>query len=149
MQHVTCDEVAITDAAIVGRNDCAGLRAQLICRRAETLCRNADQDFAGLRRRIADRRAGILHRIAAGGETLICSARRIGRDETNYVRIDLELLCGDLDERGLDALTNLTFAGEDSNRAVRIDTNPGIEHRRLFQAAGQRRLRSGVLLFLR
>ena len=60
-----------------------------------------------------------------------------------------ELFGGDLDERGLDALPELGLAGEDRDRAVRVDADPRIEHRRVLEAARKLRrflrLGAGVL----
>ena len=49
--------------------------------------------------------------------------------------LDLELLGGDLDQRGPDALAELRLAGEDGDRAVGVDADPGVEEARVVEAA--------------
>ena len=99
----------------------------------------ADQDFARLRRGVADRRAAVLHRMTAGRVAFIGGQCRICGDEMDRLGRDDQLLGGELNERCLDALAELGFAGEDRDLAVRIDADPGIEHRRFFETSRQLR----------
>ena len=56
---------------------------------------------------------------------------------------DAELVGGDLDQRGLDALAELGLAGEDGDAAIGVDANPAVEQRRLGEVAGQLRRACG------
>jgi hypothetical protein len=86
-----------------------------------------------------DRGGGILHRVAAGGVALVGGQLGVGGDQAQDRRIEAELLRGDLDQRRLDPLAEFGLAGEHRDAAVRIEADPGIDPRRLGEAAGQRR----------
>src|SRR5215472_5772783 len=86
---------------------------------------------------MANRRATVLHGMAARGVTLVGRECRVGRDEVNGLRRDRELLSGDLNECRLDALSELALAGEDRDRAALVDANPGIEFRIALETPGQ------------
>ena len=58
------------------------LRRQLLGRNAEARGRGADQEFARLRRGVADGGAAVLHRLAAGGVAFVRRLGRVGRDES-------------------------------------------------------------------
>ena len=62
----------------------------------------------------------------------------VSGDETELAEIGVQLLGGDLQQRRLDALSELGFAGKDGDRTVSVDADPRIEKRRLLEAAGQR-----------
>src|SRR5205085_4929190 len=51
---------------------------------------------------------------------------------------NVELLGGDLLKRGLKPLADLGLAGEGGDAAIGVDPDPGIEERRLLQAARKR-----------
>src|SRR5262249_19613684 len=60
-------------------------------------------------------------------------------DDLDPLEVDIQLVGGDLGERGADALTQLDLAGEDRGRAVGIDAQPGVEAAIAVEAAWQRR----------
>ena len=99
-------------------------------RRRIALRPSPTRQLARLRRRVADRRAAVLHRLAARGVALVRRARRVGGDQRDAGGVDDELLGGDLDERGLDALAELGLAREDRDASVCVDAHPRVEHRR-------------------
>jgi hypothetical protein len=61
----------------------------------------------------------------------------IRSDERNAIELDAELVCGELDERRLDALPQLYFACEDRDAPVPGYADPGIEHRGAIETARQ------------
>ena len=83
----------------------------------------------------------ILHGVAAGGVTLIGVGAVSAVTSLMRLESDVELFRGDLLERRLDALAELGFAGEDGDRAVGVDADPGIQIGRLLKAARKRRRR--------
>jgi hypothetical protein len=87
--------------------------------------------------------------MAAGCVAFVRGPRRVGGDQVNRRRFDDEFLRGELNQRRLQPLAQLRLAGEDRDRAVRIDADPGIEHWLAFETAWQRRfgdrLNPGIL----
>ena len=66
-------------------------------------------------------------------------AAGVAGDHVDARERQIELLGGDLRERGQDALPELDLAGEHGGVAVGVDAQPGIEHAVGLQAAGQPR----------
>ena len=95
------------------------------------------QDLAHLRRGEADRGATVLQGVAAGGIALVWRQRRVGGDQARTVETHRQLLGGDLQQGGLDALAKFRLPGEDRDVAVAVDADPRIQVRRLLQAARQ------------
>ena len=85
-----------------------------------------------------DRGAAVLHRVTAGGVTLVWGQRGVRRDQMHGVRRHVQLFRRDLDQRGLDALSQFRLAGKDGDRAVGVDPDPGIEHGGFIEAARER-----------
>ncbi len=139
MQALRRNQFAITEAAAVGSDDGRVLRFQLCGRHAGARCGFGDEELPHLSGGVHDRRAAVLHGMAAGGIAFVRGQRRVGGDKRDAVEIDVELFRGDLHERSLDALAELGFAGEDRDRPVCVDADPGVEIRRLLKAAGERR----------
>src|SRR5882762_2608171 len=86
----------------------------------------------------AQRGAAVLDRLAAGGLAFVRSERGVAVDDIDALQIDVELVGGDLRERRADALPQLDLAGEDRDRAVGVDAQPGIEHAVVVEAPGER-----------
>ena len=139
MKRLAGDELGIRHLAPVRRANLPVLDHQALGRHVETRRRHAEQHLAHLRRRIHDRGAAVLHRIAARGVALVGRARCVGGNEPDARRADDELFRGELNERGLDALPELDLAGKDGDGSVRIDANPGVEHRRVLEASRKSR----------
>src|SRR6185436_19690951 len=104
----------------------------------EALRGDADEELARLRRRMADCRGAVLHRLASGSEAFIWRPCRIGRDEIDLAGLDGELLGSNLQQRRLDSLSELHLASEHRN-AAGIDAYPGVEHGRSAQTAREAR----------
>jgi hypothetical protein len=62
----------------------------------------------------------------------------VGRQERDQRRLHVELLGGDLQQRGANAGAQLDLAGEDGHLAVGCDLDPRVEQRIRLQTAGQR-----------
>ena len=75
--------------------------------------------------------------MAAGSIAFIGGAAGIGGDDRQRCKGHVEFFGGDLLKRGLEALTEFGLAGEHGDAAVGVDANPGIEERRLVEAARQ------------
>ena len=73
--------------------------------------------------------------MAAGGVAFVGGAAGIGGDDLDRLEGNIELFGGDLQERGLDALAEFDLAGEDRDRAVGVDADPGVEIGRSCEAA--------------
>ena len=144
MQHVGRDEFAVSRAPAIRRDHRAVLGAQILGRQIETLRRLRDQKRAHLRRRVLDRGAAVLHRMAAGGVAFIRGQAGIGRDDLQRCKGNVEFFGRDLLERGLEALAEFGLAGEHGDAAVGIDPDPGIEKWRRRQAAGRVSARAGA-----
>jgi hypothetical protein len=82
-------------------------------------------------------RAAFRHRLAACGIAFVRGACGVRGDERDRARIDDELFGGDLYQRGLDALTELGFAGEDGDFPIGVDSYPRIEVRCSLETAGK------------
>src|SRR5207248_101751 len=78
--------------------------------------------------------------MTAGGVALVRRAFRICGHEGDYSGIDVQFLGGTLKECRPDALAELRFAGEYGDAPLRVYGDPGIEHWRLLEIAGQFRL---------
>ena len=139
MKRLAGDELGIRHVAPVRRAYPAILDHQAVGRQIETRRGHADQHLAHLRCRIHDRGAAVLHRIAARGIALVGRARCVSGDEPDACRADDELFRGELNERGLDALAELDLAGKDGDDSVRIDADPGVEHRSVLEASWKSR----------
>jgi len=85
-----------------------------------------------------DGSAAVLHGVAAGGDTLVRCQAGVGCDQVNPARRDVQLLRGDLQQRGLQPLPKLGLAGKKGDAPVRRHPYPGIEQRHGLQAARQR-----------
>ena len=140
-QQFAGDQLAIGQAATIIGDDGPTFGFQRFGFDAELLGRDLDQDLAGLSRRVHDRGAAVLHRLAARGIALVGGLRGIGCDQLDRRDRNRQLLGGNLDQRRLDALTDLRLACEDGDDALGIDPHPGVEHRRGAQRAGQWRRR--------
>ena len=139
MKRLAGDELGIRHVAPVRRAYPAVLDHQAVGRHVETRRGHADQYLAHLRRRIHDRGAAVLHRIAARGVALVGRARCVSGDQPDACRADDELFRGELNERRLDALPELDLAGKDGDGSVRVDANPGVEQRRVLEASRKNR----------
>jgi len=102
-----------------------------------------DQQAAHLGGGVQDRRSAVLHGMAAGREALVGRASGVGGNQVQAEWRDIELLGGDLEQRGLQALPKLRLAGEHLDTAIRRDPDPRIEFGRFLQAARQRRGAAG------
>ena len=137
MQHLGRNQIAVTEAPAIGRDHRAVVGLQIFNRQIETPRRLCDEKLAHLCGGILDRGAAVLCRIAAGCIAFVGGEARIGGHDLQRLEGNVELLCGDLLEGGLETLTEFGLAGEHSNAAVGIDANPGIQERRALQAAGR------------
>src|SRR6516164_8787394 len=102
-----------------------------------------EQHLAHLGAGVAQRDAAVLDRLASRGEAFIGCLSGIAGDERDALRLDLELVGGDLLERGEDSLTKLNLAGADRDGAVGVDAYPGIEHPVVGEAARELRRLGG------
>src|SRR5881397_3545277 len=93
-------------------------------RRTELHRRGRNQDVARFGAREAKRGAAVLDREAAGGLTLVRGARGVAADDLDALEVHVQLVGGDLRQRGADALAQLDLAGEDRHGAVRVDAKP-------------------------
>ena len=139
MQHVAGNEVAITETLAIGRDHRAVFGAEIFDRQIATPRGFRHQKLADLRRRVLDRGAAVLHGLAAGRVALIGGAVRIGRDDLERRKGNVEFFGGDLLKRGLETLPQLGLAGEHRDAAIGIDADPGIQERRVLQAARKAR----------
>src|SRR5204863_2266098 len=85
----------------------------------------------------------VLDGAAARGDAFVGGPRGVSRDHFDAAEVDVQLVSGDLGQRGHDALADLYLAGERGYRAVRVDAKPTVEHAVLLQASRQRRGRLG------
>src|SRR5262249_62319127 len=85
----------------------------------------------------AQRRPAVLDRLATGGLSLVWGLAGVAGDHLDAGQRQIELLGGDLRERGEDALPPLDPAGEDGRRAVGIDAGATVEPTIGLQAPGQ------------
>src|SRR5687767_7402975 len=129
-------EFAIGCGAAVGRGHDLSLGLQVRGLYGKGLRRLRKKQLAHLRRRVADRSAAVLHRLAASGESFIRSTARICGNQVDVRRYDIECFSRDLDQRGADALPELGLAGEGGDRATRIDAGPAVEETILVEATG-------------
>ncbi len=135
MQRLTRDELAILRSVPVLRDDLPAPRFQL-CRIEVPAARGrGDQNLAHLRGGVANRGPAVLNRMTARRVAFVRCAARVGGDELNVQGQHFQLFRRDLNQRRLDALTELRFAGEHRDRAVRVDANPRVEVRRGLQAS--------------
>src|SRR6267142_2549745 len=111
--------------------------------RLKSASRARSQDVARLGAREAQRGAALLDRQGAGGLALVRRPRGIAVDHLDALEMHVELVRGDLRQRGAYALTELDLPGEDRDRAARIDAQPRVEHAVGVEAA---RERSGSIL---
>ena len=88
-------------------------------------------------RGVEQRGPAVLHRMAAGRDTLVGRACRVGGDEFDVVGKDRKLIGGDLDQGGLQPLAEFGLAGEDGDATVGADLDPRIELRIFVEIAGQ------------
>ena len=86
VQHAACHQIAIAETLAIGRNHGAVFGAEIFSRHIETPRRFRDQKFAGLRCRIQDRGAAVLHGMAAGRIALIGGAAGIGGDDLSDLK---------------------------------------------------------------
>ena len=105
----------------------------------ELLRGEIDQHRAHLGAGQAQRRAAVLDRLTAGGLPLVGRQRGVGRKDLHPRRREIELLGGDLPERGQDALPELDLAGVDRGVAVAADPDPGLQRTIVVEAARQPR----------
>jgi hypothetical protein len=138
-QFVT-HEFAIADARTVRTEDGAMLRTQARFRDAEPAGRLANEDVPRLGGGIADRSARILHRMTCRRISLVRRAARIGRHLRERLERHFQFLSRDLKQRGLEALSEFSLAGQDCNRACGIYAYPGVYPRRVVEAARQAQL---------
>ena len=124
VQNVVGDELAKRYATAVGRNNRAAFGFEVCGRDREPLRGKADEDLTRLGSGMPNRGAALGHGLAAGGEALVRSSSGIGRNERDRAGRNAELLGGELDQRRLDALAQLGFAGEHGQvAAVGIPAN--------------------------
>ena len=151
MQHADRDQFAVAQPLSVGRNHRTVFSAQIFSRQTETPRGFREQKFTRLRGRVLNRGAAVLHGMAAGGVLFVGGQVRIGCDDFERFKSNVQLLSRDLLEGRLESLAEFGLAGEHRDAAVGIDANPGIQKRRLLQAAreARRRSRGGRALILR
>ncbi len=80
--------------------------------------------------------------MAAGGVLFVGGQAGVGGNDSQRFESNIQLLSRDLLESSLESLAKFGLAGEHRDAAVGINTNPGIQERRLLQAAGKARRRS-------
>jgi hypothetical protein len=111
----------------------------------EPLGRKIEEDRAHLGAGQAQRRAAVLHRLAACSLALVRCLGRIAGDQPDAGERQVELLGRDLLERGEDALAELDLAGEDGSGAIGVDADPAVEPAIVLQASRQAFLPPGEL----
>jgi hypothetical protein len=129
-------EVPVRDTAATRGADRAITDVQIGDRGAELRRRRREQDRTGFGARESQRGAALLHGEAAGGLALVRRARGVAVDDVDALEIHVELVGGDLRERGADALSELDLAGEDGDASLRIDAQPRVEPPVVVEAAG-------------
>jgi hypothetical protein len=120
-------KLAIADIAPVRCADDTVGNAERIGRRVKPLGRLVEQKRAGFRADEPDRRAAVFDRLATRGPAFVWRARGVAGNHLDAGSRQVELLGGDLLQRGEDALPQLDLAG-DRGRAVGVDAQPGVEH---------------------
>jgi hypothetical protein len=75
----------------------------------------------------ADRAARRLDGLAAGREPLLGRGVGVAGDDAHALGLDAQLLGGDLDERGEDALAELDLAGREPDAPARLEADPAVE----------------------
>ncbi len=150
MQHVGHDQFAVSKPASVRRDHGPVFGPEIVGRQIPTSCGFRDQQLAHLRGSVLDRGAAVLHRMTAGSITLIGGELRVGGDDLQRRKGNVEFFSRDLLERGLEPLAELNLASEYRDRAIGIDPDPGIEIWRRREASRgfrrRRRSRSGLIL---
>ena len=131
------NQFAIADLAAVGRGDRAVRNGQLICRCAEPLRCEIDQDRAHFGGSHAQCRAAVFDREAARCMALVRRLARVARDHLDPGQRQIEFFGHDLRERGEDALPQLHLAGENGRAAIGIDADPSVEPAIVLQTSGQ------------
>src|SRR5882672_8078814 len=96
-------------------------------------------DLARLGAGKAQRGAALLDREAAGRLALVGRARGVAVHDLDARQIHVQLVGGDLRERGADALPQLDLAREDRHGAGRIDPQPSIQSPVAVETTGQAR----------
>lgn len=139
VQHLAGNELAIGRASPILCQHGFVFGPEFGRRDPEALGGFRDKERAHLCRGVPDGRAAVLHRLAAGRESFVGRAPGVRRDKLDLPRIHLQLLGGNLQKGGADALAELCLAGEDGNRIVRVDADPGIEEAIIVKAARQGR----------
>src|SRR5713226_8820364 len=142
-EHRVRGELPIGGAGAAGREDDAVLDSQGRHLCAELRGGRLQQDAACLGAGETQRRSRFFDRAAARGDAFVRGARGVARNHVDAREIDLELVADDLGERGHDPLADLHLAGERGHGAVRVDTQPAVEHAIFLQASRQRRRRLG------
>src|SRR5262249_33487292 len=121
----------------VRRRDRAVSNRQLAGRYPEPLGGEVDQNRARFGGGHAQRRPAILDRLATGGLSLVRRLAGVAGGHLYAGQRQIELLGGDLGERGEDALPQFDLAGENLRGAVGIDADPTVEPTIGLQAPGQ------------
>ncbi len=103
----------------------------------EALGGEVDEDRPHFCTRKAQRHAAVLDRLAAGGDAFVGSFLGVSGNHVQARQRQVELLGGDLRQRGDDALAELDLAGAHRCAAVGRDANPGVEHAVAIKAARQ------------
>ncbi len=127
MQRVAADDAAETQR-LRSAEDLAALRGQRRRIDLEHGRRLGEQQLAHLGGGVAHRGARLRHRHGAGGIALIGRQERIGGDQLDDQRVDLQLFGSALEDRGLDPLPELGLAGEHGDMVVGVDPDPAVEH---------------------
>src|SRR6266702_5685180 len=111
----------------VGRHDRAVPGPKIFGRDVKSACRCGDKDAAGLGACGADGAPALLDRLTTECVLFIRSARRVGRNDPDRLKADIELFCRNLSESGEDPLTEFGFPGEDDHGLVRVQPDPAFQ----------------------
>src|SRR5262249_31733012 len=108
---------------------------------AEACGSGREKRMAHLGAGLSQSTAALAERSAACGHALVGAAFGIGRDHANARDVDVELVGGDLSQRGHKALTDLDLAAAHLDDAIGGKRNPAIKAKIAGKARGKLRSR--------
>ncbi len=113
IQRDLVGELPVAGADIAGTGDGAVPDVERVDPDAQLIGRGGQEDLPDLGTGLPDGTAGLLHRKAARGDALVGATRRRGANHLHAADIDIELVGGDLGQRGHDALPDLDLSRRD------------------------------------
>src|ERR1700730_6323566 len=134
-QRLSRYELAIGQVATVLGNHAGVFGPQALRRYCKPFYRLRFEQLANLGSGMPDGGAAVLHGMAARRETLVGRTCGIRGHESRPCKGHVELIGRNLQQRRLEALSELGLASEHGDAAIGIDADPGIQKGSRLQAA--------------